>query len=68
MSVLTQLVAELNEGRLRVVDLTSLLGPDTPVISLPEIFGASPGVTIDVISHFDDKGPAWYWNTPSLNM
>ena len=27
------------------------------------MFAASPGVTIDVISHYDDKGPAWYWNT-----
>ena len=63
MSVLTQLVTELNAGRLRVVDLTAPLGPETPVIGLPEIFGASPGVTIEVISRFDDKGPAWYWNT-----
>ena len=63
MSVLTQLVAELNAGTLRVVDLTQPLGPDTPVIDLPPMFGASPGVSIEVISHFDDKGPAWYWNT-----
>jgi kynurenine formamidase len=63
MSVLTQLLTELNAGRLRVVDLTQPLGPETPVIGLPEMFGASPGVTIDVISRFDDKGPAWYWNT-----
>src|SRR5688572_6364132 len=63
MSVLTQLVAELSAGRLRIVDLTQPLGPETPVIGLPPIFGASPGVTIEVISRFDDKGPAWYWNT-----
>jgi kynurenine formamidase len=63
MSVLTQLITELNAGRLRVVDLTQPLGPETPVIGLPAMFGASPGVTIDVISHFDEKGPAWYWNT-----
>jgi kynurenine formamidase len=63
MSVLTQLVAELNAGTLRIVDLTQPLGPDTPVIGLPPMFGASPGVSIDVISRFDDKGPAWYWNT-----
>jgi kynurenine formamidase len=63
MSVLTQLITELNAGRLRVVDLTQPLGPETPVIGLPEMFGASPGVTIEVISRFDDKGPAWYWNT-----
>jgi kynurenine formamidase len=62
MSVLTQLIDELNAGRLQVVDLTQSLGPDTPVIGLPPVFGASPGVTLDVISRYDDKGPAWYWN------
>lgn len=66
MPVLTQLVAELNAGTLRVVDLTQPLGPETPVIGLPPMFGASPGVTLEVISHFDDKGPAWYWNTIRL--
>jgi kynurenine formamidase len=60
---LTQLVDDLNAGRLEVVDLTQPLGPSTPVIGLPPIFAASPGVTIDVISRYDDKGPAWYWNT-----
>jgi kynurenine formamidase len=61
--VLTQLVEALNRGELRVVDLTQPLGPATPVIGLPPIFAPSPGVTIDVISKYDDKGPAWYWNT-----
>jgi kynurenine formamidase len=60
---LTQLVDDLAAGRLEVVDLTQPLGPATPVIGLPPIFAASPGVTIDVISRYDDKGPAWYWNT-----
>jgi kynurenine formamidase len=63
MSVLAQLVAELNSGALRIVDLTQPLGPETPVIDLPPIFASSPGVTIDVISRYDEKGPAWYWNT-----
>jgi len=63
MSTLTQLVDDLKAGRLRVVDLTQPLGPETPVIGLPPIFAASPGVTISVISKYDDKGPAWYWNT-----
>jgi len=62
-SILTRLVEELNAGRLAIVDLTQPLGPDTPVIELPPMFGASPGATIDVISRYDDKGPAWYWNT-----
>src|SRR5688500_10677073 len=63
MSLLTQLVAELNAGTLKVVDLTQPLGPDTPVIGLPPIFASSPGVSLEVISRFDEKGPGWYWNT-----
>jgi kynurenine formamidase len=62
-ATLAQLIDDLNAGRLRIVDLTQPLGPATPVIDLPPIFAASPGVTIDTISHYDDKGPAWYWNT-----
>jgi hypothetical protein len=29
-------------GEIRVIDLTQPLGPETPVIGLPDIFGASP--------------------------
>lgn len=63
---LTQLVEDLRTGRVRVVDLTQSLGPSTPVIELPPIFAASPGATIEVISKYDDRGPAWYWNRLSL--
>lgn len=63
MTVLETLVAELVAGRVKVVDLTQPLGPDTPVIGLPPVFAASPGVSIEVISKYDEKGPAWYWNT-----
>jgi kynurenine formamidase len=66
MSLLTQLVDAIDAGRVRVVDLTQPLGPDTPVIGLPPQFGASPGVTMEVISRFDEKGPAWYWNVLHL--
>jgi kynurenine formamidase len=62
MTLLAQLVDALDAGRLTIVDLTQPLGPDTPVIGLPPQFGASPGVTVEQISRFDDKGPAWYWN------
>ncbi len=62
MSLLTQLAAELEAGRLHIVDLTQPLGPATPVIGLPPMFASSPGVTLEVISKFDAKGPAWYWN------
>jgi len=63
MSLLTELIAALNSGTLKIVDLTQPLGPDTPVIGLPEIFASSPGVSLEILSRFDDKGPAWYWNT-----
>lgn len=66
VTVLSLLVEELRNGRVKVVDLTQPLGPDTPVIDLPPIFAPSPGLTLEVISHYDDKGPAWYWNTLHL--
>ena len=62
MSLLAQLVDGLEAGTIRIVDLTQPLGPDTPVIGLPPQFGSSPGVTMEMISRYDDKGPAWYWN------
>ena len=42
--VLAQLVEELNAKRIRVVDLTTTLAPETPVIDLPPIFAPSPGL------------------------
>ena len=66
MSLLTDLVSALDSGALKVVDLTQPLGPDTPGIGLPPIFAPSPGVSMNVISRYDDKGPAWYWNTISM--
>jgi kynurenine formamidase len=66
MSLLTQLAGALDAGSIQVVDLSQPLGPQTPVIGLPPIFGQSPGLTMERISCFDDKGPAWYWNVLHL--
>src|SRR5688572_20526522 len=66
MSVLSQLVDALRDGSVRVVDLTQPLGPNTPVIQLPDVFGQSPGLSMQVISCYDQAGPAWYWNTLTL--
>ena len=63
MTILSQLITALASNRVTVIDLTQPLEPSTPVIGLPPIFASSPGVTIDVISRYDDRGPAWYWNT-----
>ncbi|MGE0442252.1 MAG: cyclase family protein [Gemmatimonadales bacterium] len=65
-ALLSELIDALATGAVRVVDLTQTLGPGTPVIDLPPIFAPSPGMTMEVISHYDDRGPAWYWNTIRL--
>jgi kynurenine formamidase len=62
-TLLKQLADALAGGTVRVIDLTQPLGPDTPVIGLPPVFAPSPGVAIETISRYDEKGPAWYWNT-----
>ena len=64
--ILAELVGALASGRLRVVDLSQPLGPETPVIALPPIFANSPGVTLEVVSKFDERGPGWYWNTITM--
>jgi kynurenine formamidase len=64
--ILAQLIDELAAGRVRVIDLTQPLSPATPVIGLPPQFAASPGLTLEVLSRYDEKGPAWYWNTLHL--
>src|SRR6476661_2637498 len=65
-SLLTQLLAALDSGQLKKIDLTSPLGADTPVIDLPPMFAPSPGLTLTEISRYDSRGPAWYWNTLHL--
>jgi kynurenine formamidase len=64
--ILIQLVKALADGRVRVVDLTQPLEPETPVIDLPPPFAPSPGLTVEEISRYDDRGPAWYWNVLHL--
>ncbi len=64
--ILAQLTDALASGQVTVVDLTQPLGPQTPVIGLPPVFAPSPGFSSEVISRYDDKGPAWYWSTIHL--
>ena len=62
MSVLTDLVAALTSGSVEVVDLTAPLSHDTPILELPPEFGQTQRFTLEEISRYDDRGPAWYWN------
>jgi kynurenine formamidase len=60
--ILTSLVEQLLAGKIRVVDLTVPLEAATPTIQLPPIFAPSRPFSLEEISRYDERGPAWYWN------
>ena len=62
MGVLDSLVEGLAAGRVECVDLTQPLSERTPVLKLPPPFANTPGWTNHLISEYDERGPAWYWN------
>jgi kynurenine formamidase len=62
MSVLSALVEAIGDQTVEVIDLTAPLNASTPVIRLPEPFGNTRTFALHEISHYDDRGPAWYWN------
>ena len=61
-TVLSDFVAALLGGQLRVVDLTMPLSPETPILPLPPQWPNTPRFALHEISRYDDRGPAWYWN------
>jgi kynurenine formamidase len=61
-TALAELVAGIVAGSIRVVDLTVPLEPATPTIQLPPQFAPSKSFTLEQISRYDERGPAWYWN------
>lgn len=65
MDVLQGLLAGIADGTIQIVDLTAELSADTPVIQLPEPFVNTPGFALEELSRYDERGPAWYWNTIS---
>src|SRR3954463_5493662 len=64
--LLMQFAAAVADGSIRVVDLTQTLKPATPVIQLPPPFAPSDPFRISEISHYDERGPGWYWNNLSM--
>lgn len=62
MDTLSQLVGGILKGTIRVVDLTMPLEPGTPTIQLPAQFAPSKPFSLEEISRYDSRGPAWYWN------
>jgi kynurenine formamidase len=59
---LAELMTGILGGAIRVVDLTVPLEPGTPTISLPPQFAPSKPFSLEEISRYDARGPAWYWN------
>jgi kynurenine formamidase len=62
MTLVTDLVAALAAGDVRVVDLTQPLSERTPVLQLPDPLANTPGLSRREISRYDDRGPAWAWD------
>ncbi len=62
--VLAELIQELQSGRLRVVDLTQPLNPETPILPLPPQWNNTPRFKIWELSRYDERGPAWYFRRP----
>ena len=61
--LLMQFAAAIADGKVKVIDLTQTLRPSTPVIQLPPPFAPSDPFSISDISRYDERGPAWYWNS-----
>lgn len=62
MADLTALANEIVSGAVEVVDLTAPLHSGTPILGLPPEMGQTATFQLELISQYDEKGPAWYWN------
>jgi len=61
-TLLESLAAGITSGQFTVIDLTQTLSEATPIIQLPPPFANTPGFKSHEVSHYDERGPAWYWN------
>lgn len=63
---LASLSEALASGQVQVVDLAQTLNEKTPVIQLPAPFANTRALEKHLLSRYDKKGPAWYWNDLTL--
>jgi kynurenine formamidase len=61
-ALLGALAAAIAGGGIRIVDLTQTLNPEFPQIALPPEMGQCWPFRIEEVSHYDERGPGWYWN------
>ncbi len=55
--VLSALVQALSSSRVRVIDLTQVLSPEFPQITLPPEMGQCWPFRIEEVSRYDERGP-----------
>ena len=60
--MLEDLMNAIADGTVDVLDLTAPLSEATPIIQLPPHFANTSRFALTEISHYDERGPAWYWN------
>ena len=61
-NTLLELTRSIAEGDLNVIDLTHTLSANFPALILPPEFGQVGAFEQELISCYDARGPAWYWN------
>jgi kynurenine formamidase len=62
MNPVDALLAGLVSGEVEIVDLTAPLSSETPILQLPAPFANTIPLSLEVVSDFDEDGPAWGWN------
>jgi len=62
MSILSELVTGISNGRIAIIDLTAPLDEHTPILRLPPPLGNTASFALEEISRYDERGLAWYWN------
>jgi kynurenine formamidase len=60
--MLTELLAAVRSQQIVLVDLTAPLSSETPILQLPDPFANTIPFSLEEISHYDERGPRWYWN------
>jgi len=66
-ATLAAAASALASGAIRVIDLTQTLSEDTPVLVLPPNFNQCAPFTREEISHYDERGVAWYWSNFTMS-
>jgi kynurenine formamidase len=66
MPVLNQFISAIRSNAIEVIDLTARLSSATPIIQLPPPFANTIPFSLQEVSRYDDRGPAWYWNDISM--